>query len=301
MLSANKKYTDPSSPSTYNQGNSVQFVGACRFIDAHGLLINGPVLDIGSGDGKVTAYLADKIQQPVVGVDISSDRVAFAKAHYASSKVKFVVGNALALNDVPELSGQHYQTIVSFYSIHHFPRQQQLAFFQQVRAKLDDDGIALFLMPNGKNKLLVSIRETAASEKWAKYFSDFNFDQARTYEGAKYYSDLAKQANFAACDIQETVDEGVEMDFAGVKKFISGWLPHLAHLKKTAAEVNQDEFLDDIVKHYFAAMVKGSDEKIRMPSVQNNVVLYAGKAAFFKEKKEFQAKLEEAKQMAFGI
>ncbi len=56
MLSAKNrevKYIDPSRAIDYSNNNDIQFKQAKDFIDAHGNLIKGAILDIGSGDGKV--------------------------------------------------------------------------------------------------------------------------------------------------------------------------------------------------------------------------------------------------------
>lgn len=69
LTSRNKeiRYIDPSRAVDYSNNNDIQFKQAKDFIDAHGDLIKGPVLDIGSGDGKVTAYMAKKIGEPIPG------------------------------------------------------------------------------------------------------------------------------------------------------------------------------------------------------------------------------------------
>jgi cyclopropane fatty-acyl-phospholipid synthase-like methyltransferase len=54
--SATVHYIDPASASHYSNHNDVQYHQATTFIDHNRKFIIDPVLDIGCGDGKVTAY-----------------------------------------------------------------------------------------------------------------------------------------------------------------------------------------------------------------------------------------------------
>lgn len=107
-------YIDPSEAAHYNDNNVVQFAMVQDFIDANARHICASVLDIGSGDGRVSAYIAKNIAQPITGVDISLDRVRYANEHYGSKRLRFFRCNAARLKNCRPVSRKRYNTVVSF-------------------------------------------------------------------------------------------------------------------------------------------------------------------------------------------
>lgn len=269
-------YIDPSSPDNYHQNSSLQFDMACRFIDESGKYIKGPVLDIGCGDGRVTAYIAEKFGCDVVGVDISSDRVEFANANYKHDKrLHFVAGNAVCLDSTTELAGKQFQTIVSFNALHHIPRHLHSSVFENISSKLSDNGCALLLIPKSQ-EVHKYLAETVSSAKWKAYFSDFDINAERTYEGREYYAERCSAARLTGTFEEDDIAGREGLDFDAMKKHLAGWLPHLAHLKlKQASAEIIDEFLNDVVSRFFKAHQKQRDEKILMSVMQNKLTLFA--------------------------
>ena len=92
-----------SSPATFYSKNSGQpYTHSTRFIDEHGHLIKAPVLDVGCGTGEITAYIAGKMLVPVIGVDISQERISLAKSTYRT--VGFTVADVVTLSATPALA-----------------------------------------------------------------------------------------------------------------------------------------------------------------------------------------------------
>ncbi|MEV1142264.1 class I SAM-dependent methyltransferase [Micromonospora sp. NPDC049799] len=84
------------------------------FLDAYARIVRGPVLDVGCGPGRVTAYL-DQRGLDVSGVDLSPGMVAAARRAYP--ELRFVEGSMTAL-DVPDAS---LGGVVAWYSVIHVP------------------------------------------------------------------------------------------------------------------------------------------------------------------------------------
>lgn len=82
------------------------------------------LLDIGCGDGKITAYLASKVPQgSVLGVDVSEEMVAFASSSYPQS----VFSNLLFQQmDAAHLCfSESFDRIVSFSALHWVVEQER--------------------------------------------------------------------------------------------------------------------------------------------------------------------------------
>lgn len=94
-------------------------------------LVRGPVLDVGSGPGHVTAFLAGRGLE-VSGVDLSPEMVAVARHSYPG--ILFDVGSMAALEQ-RGLGG-----IVAWYSIIHVPPEQLPDVFAGFHRALSDSG-----------------------------------------------------------------------------------------------------------------------------------------------------------------
>src|SRR5271154_6395642 len=83
---------------------------------------NERVLDIGCGNGKNTSEIAARVAEgSVVGVDFSSNMVAFASSQYGEShpNLKFQVADARYLPFAAE-----FDLVVSFNALHWVPEQE---------------------------------------------------------------------------------------------------------------------------------------------------------------------------------
>jgi cyclopropane-fatty-acyl-phospholipid synthase len=112
-----------------------------RHIAAKLLLRPGlKVLDIGSGWGGLALYLASECGADVTGLTLSTEQLKVAQRRAAqaglSDRVRFV------LRDYREETGQ-YDRIVSVGMFEHVGVRQYPVFFDQVKALLKADGVAL--------------------------------------------------------------------------------------------------------------------------------------------------------------
>jgi trans-aconitate 2-methyltransferase len=154
----------------YSERNALQ----TWLADSHlaQLHLDGPerVLDIGCGDGKVSAGIARRLKSgSVLGIDPSTRMIAFAQAHFARIEypnLVFAVGDATGLPYRDE-----FDLVVSFNALHWV--RDQGAALRGIHAALRPTGRAfLELVPEGPRKSLEDvIEETCASERWARYFA----------------------------------------------------------------------------------------------------------------------------------
>jgi trans-aconitate 2-methyltransferase len=128
------------------------------------------VLDVGCGDGKVTAEIARRLKTgSVLAIDPSTRMIAFAQAHFARLEypnLVFAVGDATALTYRRE-----FDLIISFNALHWV--RDQGAALRAIRAALRPTGRAfLEFVPEGPRKSIEDvIEETCRAECWARYFA----------------------------------------------------------------------------------------------------------------------------------
>ena len=98
------------------------------------------VLDVGCGDGKITARIAGRVPRgSVLGVDPSRDMIAFASDHFppsVGSNLRFEVADARRLPYRSE-----FDLVVSFNALHWVPEQEDA--LRSIRSALRPAGRAI--------------------------------------------------------------------------------------------------------------------------------------------------------------
>ncbi len=130
------------------------------------------ILDVGCGDGKITAAIAARVPAgSVLGVDPSQQMIAFADRHYAPpahANLNFEVADARRLPYRDE-----FDLVVSFNALHWVPEQAQA--LTSIRAAMKRAGQALLrFVPEGPRKSLEDVIEDIRRDgHWTRYFGGF--------------------------------------------------------------------------------------------------------------------------------
>lgn len=217
------------------------------FFDSFDFLGNENVLDIGSGDGKITSKIAKSVPNgKVIGIDSSQLMLSYAKPHEVLYKnLNFLLQAA----QDEEFYQQHkniFDLVVSFTVLHWVDDQMSVL-----------KGIRECLKPNGKFFLRLSskggdpIQELAdkltQTEKYSGYFMGFKDPMHRF--SVEEYSQLLKDANLKEILIQEIHDRDIIKGRDNLAKQVKSWLPHYHFLEKKS-KLDAATFLDEIIDQY---------------------------------------------------
>ncbi|ALX49604.1 class I SAM-dependent methyltransferase [Lentibacillus amyloliquefaciens] len=113
--------------------------------------VYGRVLDIASGTGYGTQLLAKKrkgIVDEVVGVDLETEAIKYAKGAYHHPNATFIEGDVTD-SELPEKLGQ-FDCIVSFETIEHIADEEQ--FLANIYNLLKPGGKLILSTPFGKGR-----------------------------------------------------------------------------------------------------------------------------------------------------
>ena len=149
------------------------------------------VLDVGCGDGRITAEIAARVPQgTVVGVDPSVEMIRYAQSHWGKnhgSNMRFEVGDARHLPFHDE-----FDLVVSFNALHWIPEQEEA--LASIRAAMKVGGTAqLRFVPHGPRKSLEHvIREKRQSPRWSSHFQGFH--RPYLHLAPEEYEELAEKA-----------------------------------------------------------------------------------------------------------
>jgi trans-aconitate 2-methyltransferase len=201
------------------------------------------VLDVGCGDGKITAGIAARLPHgSVVGVDPSTDMIAFGRSHFVADhpNLSFEVGDATRLG-----FRDTFDVVVSFNALHWVP--DQAAALECIRDALRPDGRALLqFVSRGERKCLEDVIEEAAlSPRWASHFSGYR--RPYLHLPPEEYRRLAERCGLRV----ERLDVALESwDFGSREGFAEfGNVTFVEWTRKIAAGEKR-AFIDDVLDRY---------------------------------------------------
>jgi trans-aconitate methyltransferase len=228
----------------YNQHSSLQAALAREQLSRLTLKGTERILDVGCGDGKITAEIAARVPLgSVLGIDRSPDMIAFANHHFAQparSNLRYEVA------DVRRLAyKQEFDRVISFNALHWV--REQAAALRSIRAALDSAGQALLrFVPEGHRKsledVIEDVRDTA---RWAGYFTDFT--KPYVHFSPEEYRDLAVQEGFR---VLESRVEDRAWDFKSREAFLAFGRATFVEWTRCVPESEWLDFITEVLDRY---------------------------------------------------
>jgi trans-aconitate 2-methyltransferase len=227
------------------------------------------ILDVGCGDGRITAEIAARVPRgSVLGVDPSRDMVQFASSRFgppAHVNLRFEVGDAARLPYREE-----FDLVVSFNALHWVI--DQAAALAGIRASLRPGGRALLrFVPNGPRKCLEEvIEEVRRRPRWAEHF--VGFETPYVHYLPEEYRALAEQAGLAVTRLQ--VDDKA-WDFGSRDGFMGFSRATLVNWTDRLPEQDCDAFIAEVLDAYQAVAADNPSEANTFKFYQMEVELAA--------------------------
>lgn len=210
------------------------------------------VLDVGCGDGKITAAMAKMVPEgSVIGVDISSSMIQAAKNAFSNQKnLIFTIEDAAKVN-----FDQKFDLITSFTVMQWVLEQAQaLRCFEKA---LKPGGKLWIQMPTGLPKAMqTALDKTLSSERWKEQFIGFTppwkFYQANEYEP------LLTNAHLTPIRLDLITKHEQFPSRAAFHGFLKQWFPYLRPLSLDQKEL----FLTELLDHYIQILPLDSQGRI---------------------------------------
>ena len=228
----------------YSRRSSLQETMAQEVLTLLDLNGSERILDVGCGDGKITAEIASRAAKgSVMGVDPSRDMISFAQGHFGPTtlpNLRFAVADARHLPFKDE-----FDLVVSFNALHWIPDQQ--AALSSIRSTLISGGKAqLRMVSKGARKSLENVaEETRRTSRWNAYFQDF--DDPYLHLTPEEYSSVAARSGFRVLGVStkdHAWDFGSRMAFSGFCAVgCVAWTSRLPAAERT-------DFINDVLDRY---------------------------------------------------
>ena len=246
-IMAKNKTTYRWDPEQYAKHSSSQYEWALELIGKLKLEGRESVLDIGCGDGKVSAAIADRLPRgEVVGIDSSKEMIDLASRQYSrntSARLTF------KHQDVRELdTTDRFDVVFSNATLHWV--KDHLPMLSRIRRAMKSNGRLLFQMGGkGNAKQVVATLDAMIGDEWSTFFSDFTFPYG--FYGPAQYSQWLTEAGLKPLrvelfkkDMQHKGRDG----FAGWIR--TTWLPYLERIPQTSKEAFIDALVDTYIQKH---------------------------------------------------
>jgi len=212
------------------------------------------ILDVGCGDGKITAAIAARVPRgAVLGVDPSRDMIAFASSRFgppAQANLRFEVADARRLPYRDE-----FDLVVSFNALHWVPEQN--AALGSIRGALKLGGRALLRMvPSGRRESLEAvIEEVRQRARWAGNFAGFRRPYA--HFTPEEYRALSEQAGLRVVRLHV---EDKAWDFQTREAFVAFAQATFVEWTQRLPKSEWDSFIADVLDRYQSVAANSPQE-----------------------------------------
>ena len=249
----------------YAKHSSAQLGWARELISKLNLNGDENILDIGCGDGKVTAEIAANVPNgSVVGVDNSESMIDLAETNYPATKYPNL---SFQLADAQKLPfEQKFEVVFSNAALHwvidHIP------VLEGIYKSLRPGGRILLQMGGQGNaaSVISVLDEVKAEAEWCSYFKDFEFPYG--FHCPKDYKRWLKYSGFNPIRVELFTKDMIHEGRSGLAGWIRTiWLPYTQRIPKQKREV----FVDEIVNRYIQKNPPDSEGKIYVKMVRLEV------------------------------
>ncbi len=224
------------------------------------------ILDVGCGQGKITAEIALRVPRgSIVGVDSSHDMIRFAQDHFTHANLRFEMADARRLS-----FKNQFDLAVSFNALHWIPDQD--AALRSIRSALVAAGKTQFrLVTAGARQSLESVVEEArTAPQWKEFFKNFQDPYLRLTPDE--YVAVAKRNGFRLLRIK-TRDHS--WDFRSRQAFADFSAVGLVAWTDRLPVMERQKFLDDVLDRYQSVAGARVGEENTFKFYQTDIALQA--------------------------
>jgi len=223
----------------YQKHSSLQWKWATDSLARHNFAGDERILDIGCGDGKITAAIAERVARGIViGIDISPKMIKLASRTHkkgVNNNLFFLEGDA---SELPFHS--QFDLIFSSCTLHWIVDQKPA--FEGIREALLPGGKALLVIPGiSPSNLTILCKDLAETKKWKSYFPKFKNE--RVYRSEEEYTYLLKDAGFEIKAIQSREELQSFQD----RKSLIAWLKPIIRNADHLSKELREEFFEDLL------------------------------------------------------
>ncbi len=226
------------------------------------------VLDIGCGDGKVTAEIAACVPEgSVIGIDNSEEMIHLASRTFLKEKF---LNLFFQLKDARYLDfNDEFDIVISNASLHWVI--DHLLVLRGIRKSLKHSGRVLIQMGGRGNaaEIIEVLEMMMKDKKWESYFTRFSFPYG--FYDPEEYGAWLKEAGLKSKRVELIPKDMVHQGREGLSTWIrTTWLPYTQRVPETLRR----EFIEEIVDRYIKKLPIAEDGTIHVQMIRLEVEAY---------------------------
>ena len=256
----------------YARHSAGQEKWARELIERAGFAPDDRVLDVGCGDGRITAAIASLVPQgSVLGVDLSPDMVRHAAEHFPPAAHPNL---AFRQGDARTLTFDHAFTFVFSNAVLHWVRDHRPIIAGISRALAPGGRILLQMGGRGMAaEVIRAFTEVARTSAWSRYYE--GFESTYGFHGDDEYRVWLEEAGLEADRVELIPKDMVHADRAA---FI-GWLRTAWHPYTSPVPADRrDELLEQAADRYLEAHPPDADGRVHVQAIRLEVQAHASAA-----------------------
>ena len=205
---------------------------------------NEDVLDLGCGDGKISAKLSKLVPSGhATGLDLSKSMIEYAQQNFPPSQfnnLSFSTGNACELN-----FEDRFNVIFSFTALQW--AEDHYKVLQGMHKALKADGTIAITMPMGLPLTVQqALEEMTAKDQWRGFFTDFS--TGFNFVSLEQYQEILDKTGFKTNLIEKVAQKDIFESKEHLSQFMSQWLPYLRPIPNDLKAAFMSELLDRYIE-----------------------------------------------------
>ena len=253
-------------PHLYRESATMQRRWVDSLLQQTELRLCSQILDVGCGDGGITAQLAiEKEKREVVGIDVSTKMIAFAKKSFPQNQYRnlsFFEQDAEAIN-----YKNRFDAVVSFNTIHRITKPK-LALQNMFKALMPGGHMVAVFPALGSKILSTSIAVVDSRDEWKKYFKVP--DRKNYFNTEDIYSKYLSEIGFIIDKVQVVWEDEI---FDNRQAFFN--ILKVSYSQKDSLPVEkQDEFFNQVIDEYLSYMPIDHDGRVHFYFNRMEIIAY---------------------------
>lgn len=223
------------------------------------------ILDLGCGDGKVTAEIARLVRDgSVVGIDSSRQMIELAKESYPQNRHPDL---SFQVMDASDLSFEGCFDVVFSNAVLHWVKNHKPVIEGLYKSLRSGGKILLRMGGKGDAEGILSvINDVKSSAKWAQYFTGFEFPF--TFPGVEEYQMLLKDSGFSINRVELIPKDMTHDGKSGLEGWIrTTWLPYTERIPSE----KRPAFIEEVSSKYLDKVPLEADGKAHVAMVMIEV------------------------------